>query len=171
MRLIKDHQFIEDIYRHIPDSETVYSSDESVILPLELFLAKNNTFQSHTGSVGVLLSSDNKIGEDVRLLVDYLDILSVVLIDFPTFRNGRGYSSARILRDELGFKKDIRAVGDVSYDQWHYMFRCGINSFEVSDDITLEQFTNSLSTFSASYQPASNDGLSIPWRRHPHSQE
>mgnify|MGYP005994535289 CR=1 FL=1 len=51
-------------------------------------------------------------GEDARLLLPYLDRLSLVEIDFPAFGDGRGYSAAlrfRCLR--AGFPDQSRADG------------------------------------------------------------
>ncbi len=107
----------------------------------------------------------NAIGEDVRELAPYLEALTVIALEFPSFRNGRAYSSARILRDELKYKGEIRAIGDVAYDQWAYMARCGIDAFEVNQDVTLEQFNTAMAELSDAYQPAADTQNAIPWRR------
>lgn len=67
-------------------------------------------------------------GDDVRALVPHLGRLKLVEIAFPKFRDGRGYSSARILR-EAGFAGEVRAVGDVLVDQLGFMRRAGFDSF------------------------------------------
>jgi uncharacterized protein (DUF934 family) len=46
----------------------------------------------------------------------HLDRLALVEVAFPKFRDGRGYSSARILR-EAGYTGELRAQGDVLVDQ------------------------------------------------------
>ena len=67
-------------------------------------------------------------GEDVRALLPHLGRLKLVEVAFPKFRDGRGYSSARILR-EAGFTGEIRAAGDVLVDQLGFMRRVGFDSF------------------------------------------
>ncbi len=67
-------------------------------------------------------------GDDARALLPHLDRLTLVEVTFPTFRDGRGYSSARILR-EAGFAGELRAAGDVLVDQVPLMKRCGFSSF------------------------------------------
>ena len=67
-------------------------------------------------------------GEDARVLIPHLDRLTLVEVSFPKFRDGRGYSSARILR-EAGYTGTLRAVGDVLVDQVNYMQRCGFDDF------------------------------------------
>jgi uncharacterized protein (DUF934 family) len=90
---------------------------ESPIAPLADFLAGGNF-----AAVRI------EPGEDVRNLVSHLDRLKLIEIAFPKFRDGRGYSSARILR-EAGFTGEIRAVGDVLVDQIGFMRRVGFDSF------------------------------------------
>src|SRR5947209_19929373 len=63
-------------------------------------------------------------GDDVRLLEPAFARLKLVEVDFPRFRDGRGYSSARILR-EMGYRGELKAVGDVLVDQLLFMRRCG----------------------------------------------
>jgi uncharacterized protein (DUF934 family) len=67
-------------------------------------------------------------GDDVRQLLPHLGRLKLVEIAFPRFRDGRGYSSARVLR-EAGFAGEIRAAGDVLVDQLGFMRRVGFDSF------------------------------------------
>ncbi len=75
-------------------------------------------------------------GDDARALLPHLDRLTLVEVTFPAFRDGRGYSSARILR-EAGFTGELRAAGDVLVDQLPYMKRCGFSSF--APNVPLDQ--------------------------------
>jgi uncharacterized protein (DUF934 family) len=67
-------------------------------------------------------------GDDVRQLLPHLGRLKLVEVAFPRFRDGRGYSSARILR-EAGFTGELRAAGDVLVDQLGFLRRVGFDSF------------------------------------------
>ena len=167
MPLIKNQKFENDPYYKAQDDEAL--PEGAVIVSLETLQQNFEALQSRNTPFGVVLRADTqgktKLGEDVRTLTPYLESLSVVALEFPTFRNGRGYSSARILRDELGFTGEIRAIGDVAYDQWAYMARCGIDAFEVDDAVTLEQFTQATGELSDIYQPASDQRSGVPWRR------
>lgn len=78
--------------------------------------------------------------------------------------DGRAFTQARLLRERYGFKGEIRATGDVLYDQLFYMQRCGMNGFELRDD---QNASNSLKAFeemTVTYQPASDEELPL-WRR------
>jgi uncharacterized protein (DUF934 family) len=76
-----------------------------------------------------------EVGDDVRTLIPHLGQLTLVEISFPKFRDGRGYSSARILR-EIGFTGTLRAAGDVLVDQLGFMVRAGFNDF--TPDVPLD---------------------------------
>lgn len=67
-------------------------------------------------------------GDDARALIPHLERLRLVEVNFPVFGDGRGYSSARTLR-EAGYTGELRAVGEVLVDQIGYMRRCGFDSF------------------------------------------
>lgn len=67
-------------------------------------------------------------GDDARALLPHLARLKLVEVHFPVFGDGRGYSSARTLR-EAGYTGELRAVGEVLVDQIGYMRRCGFDSF------------------------------------------
>ncbi len=104
-------------------------------------------------------------GEDARLLIPYLDRLSLVEIDFPRFRDGRGYSSARILR-EAGYGGEIRASGDVLVDQMLFMRRCGFDSFAPDAPIDPEALDAALNRFDYFYQSAADDAVPVWKLRH-----
>ncbi len=91
-------------------------------------------------------------GDDVRLLAPYIDRLRLVEISFPRFRDGRGYSAARILREEMGYTGELRAIGDVLRDQLFSMQRCGFNAFATRQDRSIEDALKGLTVFSEVYQ-------------------
>ena len=82
------------------------------------------TFGEATNAAAVRIEP----GDDVRALLPYLDRLRLVEVTFPSFTDGRGMSSARILR-EAGYAGELRATGDVLIDQLHSLRRCGFDAF------------------------------------------
>jgi uncharacterized protein (DUF934 family) len=87
--------------------------------------------------------------------------LKAIEIDFPSFRDGRGFSSARILRDELNYKGPLKAIGDVLKDQLFVMLRSGFDHFDLKDpnpDLAIE--TAKL-RFRHVYQSASDNRQSM----------
>ena len=101
-------------------------------------------------------------GDDVRKLIPAFARLRLVEIDFPRFRDGRGYSSARILR-ESGYTGEIKAVGDVLLDQLLFMRRCGFDSFAPHAEIDLETLDAALKRYDYFYQSAA-DGATPVWK-------
>jgi len=45
----------------------------------------------------------------------------VIAIAFPKFGDGRGFSTARLLRDRYDYTGELRAIGDVFRDQFFFM--------------------------------------------------
>lgn len=100
---------------------------------------------------------------DVSEVAATLAVFAVVILDFPTFKDGRAYSQARLLRERYNYRGEIRARGDVLEDQAFFMARAGIDAFEVEAG-ALDAFSAALGAFSHVYQPAA-DGAVPVWRR------
>lgn len=90
-------------------------------------------------------------GETLAPLIEHLDEIPLVLVNFPTFMDGRGFSYGRELR-ERGYKGELRAVGHFMRDQLTYLSRCGFDAFQMEDESELEEALNSLKDFSEYYQ-------------------
>ncbi|MBU3076639.1 DUF934 domain-containing protein [Sphingomonas quercus] len=118
-----------------------------------------DSFLGQSNATAVRLESD----EDARLLLPYLDRLALVEVAFPTFRDGRGYSAASILR-EAGYKGELRAQGDVLVDQIAHMRRCGFDSFAPEAPLDMAAVERALTRYPARYQPAA-DGTAPIWAR------
>ena len=101
-------------------------------------------------------------GDDVRLLLPVLDRVRLVEIDFPRFRDGRGFSSARILR-EAGYKGEIKATGDVLVDLVFFMQRCGFDSFAPDVAFNKDDFEAALNRYPYVYQSTVVDGRPAIW--------
>jgi uncharacterized protein (DUF934 family) len=101
-------------------------------------------------------------GEDVRARPELLEA-PAVFVAFDKFRDGRGYSSARMLR-EAGYVGDIRAVGDVTVDQLVYLRRCGFSSVAPERPIDGQVAARALERFRDVYQGAAAGGVPA-WQR------
>ena len=104
-------------------------------------------------------------GDDARELLPHLDRLMLVEVNFPAFGDGRGYSSARILR-EAGYAGELRAVGDVLVDQLAYMWRCGFDAFEPEQQLDKDDVDAAFARWPEIYQPAADDRTPIWTKRH-----
>ncbi|MBX9796187.1 DUF934 domain-containing protein [Sphingomonas sp.] len=101
-------------------------------------------------------------GDDARALLPRLEQLALVEVSFPSFRDGRGYSTARILR-EAGYAGELRAAGDVLVDQIAFMRRCGFDSFAPEKPVDPAVLDAALARYPAVYQAAA-DGAVPVWR-------
>ena len=104
-------------------------------------------------------------GDDARELIPHLERLALVEVNFPAFGDGRGYSSARLLR-EAGYEGELRAVGDVLVDQVAYMRRCGFDAFEPDTALNQDDLETALSRWPEVYQPAADSRTPIWAKRH-----
>ena len=102
-------------------------------------------------------------GDDARALLPYLEQLALIEVGFPTYRDGRGYSAARILR-EAGYTGELRAAGDVLVDQLSFMRRCGFDAFAPEAEIDGAALTRALDRYKEHYQPAADAAVPV-WRK------
>ena len=105
-------------------------------------------------------------GDDARELLPHLDRLRLIEVNFPAFTDGRGYSSARVLR-EAGFDGEIRAVGEVTVDMLSHMRRCGFDAFAPEQPLNPADAEAAFDRWADVYQ-ATVDGRQPIWaKRHP----
>ncbi|KAA0073766.1 DUF934 domain-containing protein [Trinickia soli] len=101
-------------------------------------------------ALGVWLAPED---EPADLAAD-LDKISLIGVDFPVFRDGRGYSTARLLRERYGWRGELRAIGDVLRDQLNFMARCGFDAFAVRADKDIHDALRAFEEFTVKYQGA-----------------
>jgi uncharacterized protein (DUF934 family) len=141
-RLIKDAQLSDNSWLALDtDSER---ADTGRILSL----AQWASLSDKAGSAVQL-----EPGEAPTPLLEHLDDIALVAINFPVFTDGRGFSYARELR-ERGFQGELRAVGEFIRDQLHYLKRSGFNAFQFASDTDAEAALGSINDFSEHYQAA-----------------
>jgi len=104
-------------------------------------------------------------GEDVTVLFPHLSRVRLIEIDFPKFRDGRGFSTARMLR-EAGYTGEIKATGDVLVDLIFFMRRCGFDSFAPDKPFDPADAETALTRWQNVYVPAADDRMPIWKLRH-----
>jgi uncharacterized protein (DUF934 family) len=123
-------------------------ADAKIVLPFSLWMkigsSKLITEKAFRGQIGVWFSADDDILKYSDLIHAGKKIWSIIAINFPIFRDGRGYSTAALLRQRFGWDGELRAIGDILIDQLIYLSRVGFDSFALRDDqdivIGLKQF-------------------------------
>jgi uncharacterized protein (DUF934 family) len=101
-------------------------------------------------ALGVWLAPDD---EPADLAGDF-EKISLIGVDFPVFRDGRGYSTARLLRERYGWTGELRAIGDVLRDHLNFMARCGFDAFAVRADKDIHDALRAFEEFTVKYQGA-----------------
>ncbi len=71
-------------------------------------------------------------------VLNQIDQVDLVRIDFPSFADGRGFTLARQLRLG-GYTGHLRARGHVLSDQYAMARRSGFDDVEISDDLARRQ--------------------------------
>jgi len=104
-------------------------------------------------------------GDDARALLPELGRVKLVEIAFPTFRDGRGYSAARILR-EAGYAHELRAAGDVLIDEVVAMRRAGFDALASRAPLDPAAVERALARFPYVYQKAADAAPPVWALRH-----
>jgi uncharacterized protein (DUF934 family) len=152
-KLIKNKAVVEDNWQLLEATdapEAAVIPDGEVIVPLNVWKAQKDQLQGRKNTLGVWLDSDELAEE----LATDAEGFAVIALNFPTFMDGRAFTTARLLRERFGYQGDIRAVGYIIRDQLFYMSRCGFTSFKLPEGNNLEAALESFNDFTESYQAA-----------------
>ncbi|MSQ59905.1 MAG: DUF934 domain-containing protein [Betaproteobacteria bacterium] len=152
-KYIKNRLLADDNWTHLGASCTEMPAGNWIV-PLAFWRANKEHLMSRIHETGVILEP----AEDPKELAGVVGQLPVIAIRFPSFTDGRGYSSARLLRERHGFKGEVRAVGDVWRDQVFLMERCGFDAFELREDQDVAVVLAAFEDFSEVYQAANDRG-------------
>lgn len=145
------------VIRETANEERHYGPRDVVPLDAFLKLAGQDAAQVRA----VWISPD----DDFELVVASLLELDMIAVDFPVFRDGRGYSIAKLLRTRYGWRGELRAIGDVLRDQLNYMRRCGFDAFAVRADKDIEDALKSFCFYTVTYQGGVEDPVPLFRRR------
>ncbi|MGO4715878.1 DUF934 domain-containing protein [Bradyrhizobium sp. 2TAF24] len=159
MPLVKDNAVTADDFVRVADDDAIPSG--AVLLPAARFLVDPEGVLKRNSKVGVIWPNNKPIAE----LAPYLDRLAAVALVFPTFRDGRAYSQARLLRERFGYAGEMRATGQVLRDQFVFMLRAGFDAFEVKKDSDAAAFAKVAQRYSVFYQPTGDGRLTASRRR------
>ena len=132
--------------------ETVALPDGDIIFPLAVWQARKDEIVSRP-TIGLLLQPADRV-EDVA---GELASFNLIAVNFPKFVDGRGYSTAALLRQRYDYTGELRAVGDVLHDQLFFMRRVGFDSYALKDGKSLDYaITAGFKPFTEAYQGATD---------------
>ncbi|MFT4886227.1 MAG: hypothetical protein ACJA2D_000548 [Pseudohongiellaceae bacterium] len=151
-KLIKDSALVADAWTLLKDSTGPEVLDvvrgKKLIVPLKFWLENAAEIVLYEGTIGIWLNSD----ETPNMINSDLNEIPLIALNFPSFTDGRSYSSARQLRNEFSYRGELRAIGDILRDQIYYLSQCGFNSFSLRHDQDPELCLRALEDFATNYQ-------------------
>jgi len=157
-RLLRNGRVVDDEWSYA--AEAAGGAAGAVILTLAEWREQRDAWLARGEPLGVVLQPPDHVEQlsaDIRLL-------SLIACNFSGPSEGRGYSQARMLREQGKFAGELRATGYVRRDQLFFLARCGFNSFELAE-ADLEHAVTAFSTFTAAYQPSNDAGLPFKLQR------
>ena len=160
MPLVKNGKITDDVFAVVADDAEI-PEDGALIISAARFLENPEVLSRRVGRTGVIWPNNRDLDD----LVPYLDRLALVALVFPTFRDGRAYSQARLLRERYGYHGEMRATGQVLRDQFLFMTRAGFDAFEVKKPADAEAFAGTVQRYSVFYQPTGDGRLTALHRR------
>jgi uncharacterized protein (DUF934 family) len=146
-KLIKDNAVIDDAWQVIAKDDDIEPGESNQFIHLAHWLSLGDD----TGSSAPWVAPD----DDIEPCLDTLLTAPVIAIEFPTFMDGRGFSTAEILR-RAGFKGELRAIGNLIQDQLFFLKRCGFDTVQLREGTDLDNALVSLKDFSLSYQTSAD---------------
>jgi len=160
MPLVKNAKITNDLFVHVPDGAEL-PGNGAILVSAARFLEDPEAIVRRAAKVGVIWPNNRDLDD----LVPYLERLAAVALVFPSFRDGRAYSQARLLRERHGFDGELRATGQVLRDQFVFMLRAGFDAFEVRKDSDAEAFATTAKRYSVFYQPTGDGRVAALHRR------
>src|ERR1700738_615678 len=160
MPLVKNGKISGDPFVHVADDAPI-PGDGAILISAARFLEDPEALSRRVGKTGVIWPNNR----DVDDLVPYLDRLAVVALVFPSFRDGRAYRQARLLRGRHLYRRGTRGNRPGPRDQFVFMLRAGSDAFEVKKDSDAEAFAATAKRYSVFYQPTGDGRITALHRR------
>jgi uncharacterized protein (DUF934 family) len=158
--LIIDRAVAVDRYALVRDAKSPADLPDATpaIVPITVWIDWRAALIAR-GDVGVLLSPT----DDPAKIADDVARLPVIAIDFPAFTDGRGLSTARLLRQRYRYAGELRAVGDIQRDQLFALSQVGFDAFLLKDGRDATEALASFVDFDSVYAPTTR--VPHPWFR------
>lgn len=123
--LIKQNQLVENDPWQLYQAEDTQGLPGHALLPISFWAETGGELAESSLPFGAFVAEN----EGIDALIPHLENIDIIAIAFPKFADGRGFTYARQLRIQHGFKGEVRAYGDIMPDQFAYLERCGFDAF------------------------------------------
>ena len=118
------------------------------LLTLEQWHAVREEWPAQGTPVGVVVPN----ATDIEVLAADLPKLSLVVLHFPKWVDGRAYTQARLLRTRFRYPGQVRATGDVVVDMMPLLARTGFDAVVLRHDQRQSSAERALGFFPGHYQ-------------------
>ena len=147
--LTKERTLVDDRWALLPETAAIADVPASTpaIVPLALWSAQHDVLAARD-DIGVWL----KPADDPQALAGDVARLPLIAVDFPKFADGRGYSTARLLREKYRYAGELRAIGEILRDQLYYLRQCGFDTFALQPGRDVAEAAAAFDDFSDNYQ-------------------
>lgn len=153
MALFRNGRFEDDEWRRISPEDEI-AGDAPLLFERADFLARREAVLARNAPVGLKLAA----GEDLSGLEADLPRFSLIVLDVSKYSDGRLYSVARLLRERWRWSGELRASGDILRDQIAFLFRSGVESFEIAHEGTIAALREgAIAVVRRHYQTASRE--------------
>jgi uncharacterized protein (DUF934 family) len=147
---------IWQILRNAEGEESAALPSGKVIVPFSWWLARGRRHEFSqriiNQDIGVWFSADDDVLAHSNIILEDQVLWSVIAVDFPVFRDGRGFSTAALLRQRLGWSGELQAIGDVLIDQLLQLSRVGFDTFVLRHDQNIENGLKQFDLYGVSFQ-------------------
>src|SRR6185437_10325119 len=155
-------KLVQDDWTVMEDGHTgAESPGGKVIVTLARWRAEREALLAQHPAVGVLVPNT----ADIEAVYPEIADRPLIVLQFPTFSDGRALSQAVVLRKRLRFNGEMRAVGDVIRDLVFWLGRCGFDSIVPRKDQSLEACRAALNEIQVAYQAAADRHTPVWVRR------
>ena len=160
MPLVKGGKVAADALVHVADDAEL-PDDGAILISAARFLADAEALSRRAGKLGVIWPNNRALDRPVP----GLNRPAVIALVFLSFRDGRAYSQARVLRERFGYRGELRATDRVLRDQFVFMLRAGFDAFEVRKAADADAFAATVKRYSVFYQPTGDSRVTALHRR------
>jgi uncharacterized protein (DUF934 family) len=150
-RILRRREIVADDWSHLGEDA---ADGAALIVPLNELRRDRERWWQWRGRLGVRVTPVDRVEE----LAEELPRLDLVAVEFPNPGDGRGYSQGRLLRERLGFRGELRAVGaGVRRDQVFLLARCGFDAIELAPGEDPAAARADFGRYDVGYQPGARD--------------
>ena len=135
-----------------PLATSVLNKDNESIELLSVEQWIENVDELSKLGVGVIV----KPSDDVKLMQDTLNNVTLIALDFNNFDDGRGYSQAYLISKRWKYLGEIIGI-NAHLDQLQFMLRSGVTSYKLLQDYEGFDELDYANGFSICYQAAANN--------------